>query len=106
MTISIERLRECFDYDPEAGRLTWKISPSARARKGSEAGSPRKGRPYRLIRLDGCHLYTHRVIWAMTSGAWPSHVIDHINGDPKEAAAEAYRQAAVRLFGEFARTDQ
>lgn len=75
--ITVERLKELLNYDPETGVFTWKIN-KGRSLKGSEAGSV-KHHGYRRIVLDGKRLYAHRLAWLITYGVWPSHSVDHIN---------------------------
>jgi hypothetical protein len=75
------RLREVFDYDPESGVLTWRLTLSNRALVGAPVGylTPR-GDGYPRLRLDGQMFLSHRVIWCWMTGEWPKLVVDHING--------------------------
>ena len=90
-------LKECLDYNPDTGVLTWKerdiwMFPSERYSKtyhnqfcGKEAGSSNgRAKPYRSI---SCSIFgksftalAHRVAWYIHTGQMPNH-IDHINGD-------------------------
>lgn len=90
--ISIEYLRECFDYDPLSGLLTWKHRPvkhfhAEQHQKafnaklaGKAAGCVHKG-GYVEMRLCGTRMLVHRIAWALTYGAFPEKSIDHIDGD-------------------------
>jgi hypothetical protein len=84
--VSIARLREVLVLDSINGRLTWKFSKGNKA-AGKEAGciknDAQSGRPrlYRSIRVDGVLMLAHRVVVAMTTGAWPTDEIDHKDGD-------------------------
>lgn len=66
------------DYNPETGVITWKVTRGP-AMAGRTAGRIQT-RGYRQIKVGGKWLMEHRVIWVMTSGAWPTDLIDHING--------------------------
>lgn len=74
----IERLHELFTYDPKDGKLRWKKRD--RGLTGKVAGGIDPGRGYRRVRVDGVLVLAHRIIIAMTSGYWPEHEVDHING--------------------------
>lgn len=87
-----------FDYDPDAGTLTWKsLGPDhftdtktswkpeslARAHNAHYAGKlafTAKNQGYHRGKIDGVHYSAHRVIWKMATGEEPAS-IDHINGD-------------------------
>jgi hypothetical protein len=76
------RLRECFDYSPDTGVLTWKISPSFGVRAGDVAGRPNSTcYGYGSVGLAGGAYRTHRIIWCWMTGEWPVNEIDHINLD-------------------------
>lgn len=77
---TIARLREVLAYDPETGRLTWRVAINSRAPAGSEV-SCRDKDGYIRLKLDGVYLRAHRVIWAMVKGRWPKIDIDHEDRD-------------------------
>jgi len=67
--VSIQRLREAIQYNPDTGELF---------RKGKRAGSPcRDG--YIQVSFDNVQFMAHRIGWAVYFGAFPSDQIDHIN---------------------------
>lgn len=90
--LPVEYLRECFDFNPESGVLTWKIRPehhfshSSRADGGFNkkfAGKPAgsvMARGYLWITLCGRPHFAHRIAWAVHYGEYPKGVIDHSNG--------------------------
>jgi len=75
----VELLRALFDYDPETGKVTWKVTLSNRAQEGTEAGST-KSNGYRQIKFNKTMYKTHRIAWALAYGEDPAgYEIDHIN---------------------------
>jgi len=48
-----------------------------------EAGAYNAIHGYRTIMVDGFRYYSHRVIYAMHHGHWPTHEVDHIDGDKR-----------------------
>jgi hypothetical protein len=75
-------LQTLFHYNPETGDLTWKDdSPQwwyHSHKAGDIAGSLQAG-GYRQVNLNHIPQLVHRMIWAIVTGAWPKHQIDHIN---------------------------
>lgn len=71
-----ERLKLAVQYDHETGVFISK----ARGRQGMLAGCI-NGEGYRVIRIDKRLYLAHRLAWLYFYGCWPSHVVDHINGD-------------------------
>jgi hypothetical protein len=81
---TIDRLREVFSYDPEAGILRWRKAVKG-ARAGAIAGNAAAINNRHLrVKLDRKRIFVHRVIWAMQTGAWPTMDIDHKNGNPED----------------------
>lgn len=76
--VTQELLREWFDYDPETGHLTWKITRSSSAVTGSRAGCI-GDQGYRRIKIDGKRYFEHRLIWLHVYGKWPNPTCDHRN---------------------------
>lgn len=79
--LTVARLREVLDYDPDTGVFRWRVSLNARGPVGAVAGSLRGDRPYRVIRIDGGRHYAHRLAWLYVTGAWPKTELDHVNCD-------------------------
>ena len=96
-TIPIEYLRACLAYDPASGELTWLRRPrehfaSYRNRAtawntehvGKRADEIRSAKGYLQISLKfggkAHRIAAHRVAWALVTGAWPEHEVDHRNG--------------------------
>lgn len=93
MEVTPERLKELFHYDPATGLLTWRVS-KGRSKAGSKAGSIRKD-GYVQVRVGGRFYYVHRVAWAIMTGRWPAHLVDHRNTDPSDNRWENLRAATV-----------
>lgn len=75
--LTVERLLEVLDYDPETGIFTWLRSLGG-VREGSQAGMIERG--YRRIRIDGRFYFAHRLAWLYMVGRWPENMIDHQSG--------------------------
>lgn len=162
--ITQSRLKELLRYNPETGIFNWIIDKGSVAKAGTSPLSV-NAYGYARVYVDGRHYLQHRLAWFYMTGSWPTHGIDHINGNrldnrfcnlreatqgqnmkniklPKtntsgakgafwhkraqkwmaqikvdgrliylglhptmEAAADAYKKAAVIYHGEFARVD-
>lgn len=91
-------LAKLLRYEPTTGRLFWRRRPvamfpddgrPARARAntwnkqfaGRETFVAVKNGGYRCGHIFNRQFYAHRVIYALMTGAWPEHEIDHINRD-------------------------
>lgn len=93
-----EHLRHVLDYDEKTGILSWRynpIRPKAWNTRfaGKPAGSPCGPNGTIQIRVDDVLYLAHRLIFVWMTGAWPTAVIDHINGDPADNRWENLRQA-------------
>lgn len=83
--IEPSELNRMLSYDPDTGRLIWKVRDDVLLRwnvryAGREAFTAiRNG--YRCGAVHDKAYQAHRVIWAMVHGEWPVYQIDHINGD-------------------------
>jgi hypothetical protein len=103
---TVDYLRECFAYDGETGNLIWRVRPpqhfatqracsTFNARyAGTVAGS--KSRSCVSVKvLDRLHK-AHRIVWALTHGAWPTETLDHVNRDPHDNRVANLRRASNR----------
>lgn len=86
-------------YEPDSGQMHWRTrSPSSFSSTGKRSAdwvaanwnSRHAGKPaftavgihgYRCGRLQGSGLLLHRVAFVLMTGDWPTHELDHINGD-------------------------
>ena len=77
--LTAARLRELLSYDPETGDLR-RLVPAGGQRIGDVAGSVTR-RGYRLVNISGHRVMAHRLAWLYMTGAHPTGVIDHKDGD-------------------------
>ena len=77
-TVSVERVKELLDYNPETGVFTSRDS-RGRGVAGSKAGWVEEA-GYRKISLGGKKVKAHRLAWFVSFGQWPTTDVDHING--------------------------
>jgi hypothetical protein len=82
---SPEYLRQRLSYDPETGRLYWRYHEKMPTRWNSRWTGVAAGRisqcGYNQVAIYGIRYPSHRIIWAMSYGAWPNGEIDHIDGN-------------------------
>ena len=74
---SASAARFALRYDGE--RLFWAERVSKSVRAGMKAGSLHPN-GYEYVRLGGRNFLSHRIIWLLVYGCWPSGHVDHING--------------------------
>lgn len=94
-SIPIETLRALLICDPAQGKLFWKHRPleyfaevknpghqcaAWNTRYAGKEAFTTGSHGYRQGSIFSSLYFAHRVIWAMTTGAWPLDQIDHVNG--------------------------
>lgn len=72
-------LREMLSYDKTTGIFTWKIRPAKAVHVADIAGNTNKF-GYVTIGIKKKIYKAHRLAWFYSYDAWPSGLIDHING--------------------------
>lgn len=73
---SFERVRELFSYDPNEGKLRWRVDRN-QMKAGDIAGAVRGGHGYVQVSVDGTLYRAHRIIWLWMTGGAPEKRIDH-----------------------------
>ena len=74
---------ERLSYCQETGLFRWLDDRFGHCEPGQIAGS-RDSLGYVILNVQRRRLKAHRLAWRVVAGAWPSGVIDHINGDPSD----------------------
>lgn len=77
--LSANTLRDLYDYDPLTGVFVSKVGRRGIA-KGVPAGHV-GSHGYNVIQVMWRPYQAHRLAWLYMTGEWPSHFIDHIDGD-------------------------
>lgn len=80
--LTVERVRQVLDYDPETGIFTWIVRLSNRACEGHATKGSLDGKGYYRLMIDRRTYQAHRIAWLHAYGVWPTMVIDHIDRDP------------------------
>lgn len=101
--LTLERLKEVLDCDPEAGTFTWK---QARAGAVVPAGGTSNAKGYARICIDYALHYRHRLVWLYVHGEWPTETIDHINGVPGDDRISNLRPASYSQNNANRRAEQ
>ncbi len=78
--VSLERLRELLDYDPDTGVFTRKVRVSSNAPAGQRAGCQRPDGRW-VLSVDDRKYLASRLAWFYVHGKWPANHIDHIDCD-------------------------
>lgn len=74
--MTVNRLKELLEYDPESGVFRWLVNRGGKAVRGATAGT-RDRQGYIRINLGGSICAAHRLAWFYMTGRWPEHEIDH-----------------------------
>lgn len=106
--ISVEYINECFTLGLLTGTVYWRERPASHFCSPGYCASFNSrfaglkvcdfnGCGYRLIRLTingkRRQLRLHRLMWVLAKGVWPTHEIDHKDGDPANNHIDNLREA-------------
>lgn len=82
MLPSNQRLNELLAYNPQTGKLSWKVNRRGTAKAGDVAGIVDNSVGYVVVCIDNVRYRAHRVCYKMATG-WDAGMfeIDHINGN-------------------------
>jgi hypothetical protein len=87
--VSIEELRKELELRDD-GLLWWRTAKRGR-RTSEPAFSTQLRNGYMCGMFSGVRLLTHRVVWALHYGEWPTDWLDHINQDTSDNRVENLR---------------
>ena len=104
MPVSVEKLKELFDYDADSGELVWKQRDRAKFTSariwnswntryaGKKAGTS-DSYGYIQVGMAGRLHLVHRCVWAIVTGKFPENEIDHIDGNRSNNRIANLREA-------------
>lgn len=78
LEVPIARAQEVLRYEPETGKLYWKVKTADKVVVGREAGC-HQGKRDVVVAIDGTTYQAHRLIWAIVTGEQPPNTIDHVD---------------------------
>lgn len=78
--LQFDEANRIFRYEPETGKLFWRVWRWRRIKPGDEASTVATTTGYKIVRVEATYLQ-HRLVWLLHYGEWPNGLIDHINMD-------------------------
>lgn len=88
---SLDRVEALLSYNRKTGVLTWKVSRGS-VKAGKIAGCPNAD-GYLMVGIDGIVYYAHQIVWLILYKIWPTHEIDHKNGNKANNKPKNIRRA-------------
>ena len=99
LNLTVLRVRDLLDYNPETGHFTWLKKPHKKAtaiKVGDRAGTTDTDAIVNIF-IDGNGYKAHRLVWFWMYGEWPASIIDHINGIRSDNRLDNLRQGTRSL---------
>lgn len=87
--LTLERVKELLDYDPEEGILRWRVRPSKKSRKraGDAAGTIQSA-GFRVVTLDGKLCQGAQIAFLLAHGRWAKSLVRLKNGVKDDLRAD------------------
>ena len=78
--LTVDSVREIFDYGAESGALLWRKKVSDKVVVGARAGCIQGGK-YLRVMVNKTRYNCMHIVWAYSYGVWPTTTIKPANGD-------------------------
>lgn len=95
-TLTAERARELFNYDPETGVLTRRVRIANKSKVGDVVGYASED-GYLRTEVGGFSCLVHRIIWLHYFGNWPEQILDHKDRNPANNRIENLQDISQTL---------
>lgn len=89
-------VKDLLSYNQQTGVFTWNVTLNGNAKKGEVAGCV-TSKGYVNVSILGRQYKAHRVAWLYVYGAWPTGLIDHIDGKRSNNAILNLRDVTQKI---------